>query len=192
MLLVTRRWLTLAGFSLGAVVLGALSLSMIGSAGLPSYFRMLQSFSVLKLTGRRRTFHEIDLFSFFNSIFHDHVFLAITVTSAICVVVFVILVKQWSRLPARGWALAIPWTTILNLYFLTYDATILILSVLLTFEWLRNRRALRWLVLGLFVTAFFDIARLSFQPFTFAIAAFGAYQLWVSKSQSAALSVEPA
>jgi glycosyl transferase family 87 len=191
MLLVTRRWQTLAGFSLGAVILGALSLLMIGSSGLPSYLRMLQSFSVLKITGRRRTFHEIDLFSFFNSIFHDHVFLSITVTSAICVVVFVVLVKQWRRVPARGWALAIPWTTILNLYFLTYDATILILSLLLTFEWLRNRRALRWLVLGLFVTALFDIARLSFQPFTFAIAAFGAYQLWVSKSESAALSVEP-
>ena len=190
MLLVTRRCKTLAGFSLGAVVLGALSLAMIGPSGLPLYFRMLQSFSVLKLTGRRRTFHEIDLFSFFNSIFHDHVFLTIVLTIAVSVFVLVFLVREWSRVPSRAWTLAIPWTTILNLYFLVYDSTILILAVLLTFEWQGNPRALRWLVLALFVAALFDLARLGFQPLTFAIAAFGAYQGWVSKSQSAASNVE--
>lgn len=190
MLLVTRRLRALAGFSLGAVVLGALSLLMIGSSGLPLYLRMLQSFSVLKLTGRRRTFHEIDLFSFFNSIFHDHVFVTIVLTIAVTVFVLVFLVREWSRVPSRAWALAIPWTTILNLYFLIYDSTILILSVLLTFEWQRNTRVLRWLVLGLFVAALFDLARLGFQPLTFAIAAFGGYQLWVSRSQSVETRVQ--
>jgi len=186
MLLVTRKWRALAGFSIGAVVLGVLSLSIIGLSGLPSYLRMLQTFSLLKLTGRRRTFHEIDLFSFFSSILHDHVLLAISLTVAVCTVVFVMLLKEWSRFPTKAWALAIPWTTILNLYFLTYDSTILILSVLLTFEWQRKSRALRWLTLGLFVAAWFDLARLGFQPLTFAIGAFGVYQLWAaSKSHDA-------
>lgn len=185
MLLITGRHKTFGGFCVGGAVLGSLSLAMIGPAGLPSYFEMLRNFSVLKITGRRRTFHEIDLFSFFNSAFHDHVWLTVSVTAVIGIVVFAFLAREWVRTPDRAWALAIPWTTILNLYFLIYDSTILILAVLLTVDWLSQSRLLRWLIAALFVTALFDIARLGFQPITFAIAAFGYYQLGASKSLTA-------
>jgi len=185
MLLITGRLRTFAGFCAGGSILGLLSLAMIGPRGVPAYLEMLRTFSVLKITGRRRTFHEIDLFSFFNSVFHEHVLLTLTVTFVISAVVFIFLFKEWSRVPARAWALAIPWTTILNLYFLIYDSTILILSVLLTLEWQRNSRTLRWLILALFVAGLCDVARLGFQPLTFAIVAFGTYQLWASRSQSA-------
>jgi hypothetical protein len=183
MLLITGRWRAFIGFCSGGIVLALLSLAMIGRSGLPSYFQMLRSFSVLKLTSRRRTFHEIDLFSLFNSVFHEHFLVTITVTVVISAVVFALLVRQWTRTPAQAWAIAIPWTTILNLYFLVYDSTILILSVLLTVAWFRVSRPLRWLITAMFVAALFDIAHLGFQPLTFAIVAFGSYQLWASNSR---------
>ncbi len=177
MLLITGRRRTFAGFCAGGVALGAVSLAMIGSSGLPAYFEMLQRFSVLKITGRRRTFHEIDIFSFLLSVSHQRVWLTIAITLVISLFVFALLTRAWLQRPDRAWALAIPWTTILNLYFLIYDSTILILAVLLTVAWAGHARALRWLIVSLFIAALFDLTRLGFQPLTFAIAAFGCYQL---------------
>jgi len=181
MLLITGRRRTFAGFCAGGVALGSLSLAMIGSSGLPAYFEMVRTFSALKITGRRRTFHEIDIFSFLLSVFHHRVWLTVAVTLGISVLVFAVLAKEWVRRPDRAWSLAIPWTIILNLYFLTYDSTILILAVLLTVAWAGHPRALRWLIAALFICGLFDLARLDFHPLTFAIAAFGCYQLRASK-----------
>ena len=182
MLLITGRRKTFGGFCVGGAVLGLLSLAMIGPTGLPRYFEMLRNFSVLKITGRRRTFHEIDIFSFFNSILHDHVWVTVAVTVAIGIAVFAFLAREWVRTPDRAWALAIPWTTFLNLYFLIYDSTILILAVLLTVDWLGRPRPLRWLIAALFIAALFDLTRRGFQPLTFAITAFAYYQLRASRS----------
>lgn len=181
MLLITRRWRSLFGFCAAAVVLAVISLTVIGVSGVPSYLEMLRTFAQSKAAGNS-TAHEIDLFSFFLPLVGRKI--SIWLVTGIALLLAPFLFSAWRRQPRTAWVHAITWTVILNFYVLIYDATFVVLSVVLFVSlWpLGLPRALRWLLVMLFVIAWpeADLARISgLQPMTVVLVAFGVYQLAV-------------
>jgi alpha-1,2-mannosyltransferase len=186
MLLLTKRWRTIGGFCLGAVILSFVSFVIIGGSGLHLYFGMLSTFSRSKAMGLHPIWYDVDAFSFFLQITHGQVLLAWGLLLCLAMTVLPFLVNVWIRRPERAWAHTITWTLILNLYVLIYDSTLIILAVLLSIEFERSSqaglpRAMRWLLLMLFLVPWGArqmAANYAFQPMTVALVAFGCYQLW--------------
>lgn len=182
MLVITARWRSLAGFVVSGGSLAVASLAAIGFSGVPAYREMLARFSVLKVTGRVKTGQEIDAFSFFLSLMPSHHRIAIALFAAFAILSVVLLVRAWRQRPRDAWAISIAWTPVLNFYVLLYDATLLIVSVALTVGSLLDTqgklpRSLRWLLVALFVTPWFEtsLASIGFQPLTVVMVAFGCY-----------------
>jgi len=180
MLVVTKRWRTVAGFCVGVVVLGLVSLAVIGFSGIPAYLDTLAFFSRAKATGLHLIWFDVDALSFFLPLLGKHAWLAALVLAA---VVIPFLLRAWRRDPEDSFALAITWTLVLNFYVVIYDSTLIILAVVLTAGSLAHPylpRSFRWLLLALFLVPW--VARQSaqnfgFQPMTIALVAFGCYQL---------------
>jgi alpha-1,2-mannosyltransferase len=180
MLVVTKRWRTVAGFCVGAVVLGLVSLAVIGFSGIPAYLDTLAFFSRAKATGLHLIWFDVDALSFFLPLLGKHAWLA---ALALAAVVIPFLLRAWRRDPEDSFALAITWTLVLNFYVVIYDSTLIILAVVLTAGSLAHPylpRGFRWLLLALFLVPW--VARQSaqnfgFQPMTIALVAFGCYQL---------------
>lgn len=183
MLVVTKRWRTLAGFGATAAVLVLISIVVIGLSGIHSYVEMLRSFSHTKSAGVTRV--DIDLFSFFLLLFGPVA--AKWFVAVIAVIVIPSLVVVWTKEPMYAWALAITWTLILNFYVLIYDSTLIILPVLLVASTLWRPglpRAFRWLLLLLFLVAWPEAIvaqKFGFQLLTVVVVAFGIYQIVVSR-----------
>jgi hypothetical protein len=183
MLVVTRRWRTLAGLGIVALILGILSLALIGTPGIPAYLDMLALFSQDKMSGQHVRFFDVDAFSFFLPVLGKYAWLAVLVLTA---VITPFLIQAWRRDSKGSYALAITWTLVLNFYVVIYDATLIILAVVLTAGSLAHPhlpRGFRWLLLALFLIPW--IARQSaeaygFQPMTMALFAFGCYQIWAT------------
>ncbi len=177
MLVVTRRWRTLVGFTISSALLILISIAVIGLDGVWSYLEMLRTFSQTKAVGKA-TRLEIDLFSFFSSFVGGR--LATYATLCFALVLAPLLLSAWRRMPETAWALAITWTLVLNFYMLIYDTTFIILSVLFFISAFDLSRLLRWLLLALFLVPWPEIAivrRFGLQVMTIVLAAFGVYQL---------------
>lgn len=193
MLLLTKRWRSLAGFLTVGSVLGLISLALIRLSGLPAYFDMAAGFAKAK-TGTHLTMLEIDAYSFFvaltrGSAWAPFLFLALTVA----ILPFVI--KAWRVQPENAWATAIAWTLVLNFYVLMYDASLLVLSVVLFVGTLREvTHGLRWLLIALFLLPWIETATartFGFQPITVALIVFGCYQIASVMRPHRLQSVEP-
>ncbi len=129
MLMVTKRWRILAGFCIGAFMLGFVSLALIRPSGIPAYLDMLASFSHAKTTGQHLLFFDVDAFAFFLPFLGKYTWFAVL---ALAVAVMPFLIQAWRRDPAGSFALAITWTLVLNFYVVIYDSTLIILAVVLT------------------------------------------------------------
>lgn len=184
MLAVTSRWRTLTGFGVGAVVLGMVSLAVIGLSGVPEYLDMLAFFSQAKAAGRHGLLFDVDALSFFVALLgRRYAWIAMLLLAAI---VLPVLVLAWRSDSKTAFALAITWTLVLNFYVVIYDSTLIILAAVLSAGALARPhlpRGFRWLLLVLFVTPW--IARQSaenfaVQPLTIAFVAFGYYQVWTT------------
>jgi alpha-1,2-mannosyltransferase len=188
MLVLTKRWRTLAGFCVGGVMVGLLSLAVIGVSDIPRYFDMLAAFSHDKAIGRQPIWNYVDAYSFFLPLVGGRLSLAAGLVVALVLIVIPLLFVTWRLCPERAWAHAITWTLVLNLYVPIQDSTLIILAALLSIKLPALPHSgvstgFRWLLLALFVVPW--VARQSagsygFQPMTVALVAFGFYQFWLN------------
>jgi len=186
MLVITKRWRTILGFSVAALGLGLISLLLIGANGIVPYVRMLEAFSEDKASGRHPNWADIDIFSFFLPLVGGHSTAARLLTLIVAMIVVPFLYLVWRRRPEVGWATAIIWTLVLNFYVLIYDVTFIVLAVLLTAAfYIANRHrlplGLRWFMLVLFLVPWIETnlaLRYGFHPMTLVIVGFGCYQLY--------------
>jgi hypothetical protein len=186
MLVITKRWRTILGFSVAALGLGLISLLLIGANGIVPYVRMLEAFSEDKASGRHPNWADIDIFSFFLPLVGGHSTAARLLTLIVAMIVVPFLYLVWRRRPEVGWATAIIWTLVLNFYVLIYDVTFIILAVLSTAAFcMTNRHRLplsfRWFMLVIFLVPWIETnlaLRYGFHPLTLVIVGFGCYQLY--------------
>ncbi|HEY8224549.1 MAG TPA: hypothetical protein VIG25_04670 [Pyrinomonadaceae bacterium] len=92
MLLFLRRWRTLVGLIAGSLVLGLISVGVVGRAGLGKYFGMVKGFARMKSQGQP-TWLEVDMFSFLLPMVGSR--MAVGVLLVMAAVVFAFLVKAW-------------------------------------------------------------------------------------------------
>jgi hypothetical protein len=190
LLVVGRRWRMILGFAVGGVVLGLISLGIVGEAGCLEFGRLMAGY------GRHggsvgegfKTIKYVDLRAFLGLLGLDRwvstylaILLGLPAMSG--------LVVAWAR-PDRGsdsdlaWSAALCWTPVLNLYGPIYDASIVVPALILAAGAFRARdregwpTTFRWLLAAVYASALVSpsMARgLGFQPLTVALAAMGTY-----------------
>jgi hypothetical protein len=198
MLVVTRRFSTIAGFVIGSLLLAATSLLLVGWQGCLEYIRMLLFFTDASTSAASglKSWKYVDVNSFFRLLLGSHVYLRWLFVAAAFLVVLPLLFRFWLKAD-RGsendrslvWAGVLTWTLVLNIYLGIYDTTLVVLSVLLTIHVLYRRanglqfelapvHKLAMLLLYLTPWVTQPIARLTgVQLYTLVLAAFGGYQL---------------
>lgn len=198
MLIITRRFSTLIGCVIGALLLAIASLLLVGWQGCIGYVYSL-FFIGDHSTGAAsglRPWKYIDVISFFRLLLGHHVNLRWLLVAVAFLLVLPLLFRFWLRTSRESesdqglvWASVLTWTLVLNVYLGIYDSTLVVLSVLLTIH-VFYRRASRLqfelapvykltillLYLAPWVTQ--PIARLTgVQLYTLILALFGGYQL---------------
>jgi hypothetical protein len=177
MLLITKKWRTLAGFTCAGIVLALISMALIGLSGIPSYVAMITGFAKTK-AGIPTTGLEIDAYSFFMLLTNNSPRLAIGLVLTLLVIIAPLLISSWKTNPRSAWATAITWTLVLNFYAIIYDATLLVLPVVLLIALIKVPRGL---LITLFLVRWIETAsseHLRFQPMTAALIVFGCYVLY--------------
>jgi hypothetical protein len=197
MLVLTRRWASLSGFLLGGGWLALLSWWLVGTVGGQSYLKLLFVFadaSASDATTILKSWKYVDLNSFFRLLLGDFVTLRWAVTGIVFLGLLLLLVKGWwhaerAEQAQQSWAATITWSLVLNVYLGIYDATLVVLSVLLTtaFFYRRAREpqmelppVYKLLLLLLYLVPWFtqSLARLTgVQIFTVVLVLLGGYQL---------------
>ncbi|MEZ4860925.1 MAG: glycosyltransferase family 87 protein [Caldilineaceae bacterium] len=150
MLLLTRRWRTLVGFTGATAFLGGISWLTFGQVGLVNYVDMLLFFKRAAVGAQSglKIWKYIDINAFFRMILADYPAWQPVAAGAVMVVGGAALVWLWWR-TSRGdadaqaglWALTITGTLVLNMYNGFYEATLLVLSLLLFTHVLYRRAA---------------------------------------------------
>ena len=195
MLLVTGRWLTIAGLAAGSVVLALISWLLVGVQGCLNFINRLLFFSSTTtntVTGLR-SWKYVDINFFMRLLLPNQTYVRWALVALVVLSVVPFLVYKWWRLKEDRqrrllWALTITWTPVLTLYMGIYDSTILVLAaLLLTAEFYSSGYradsipfSFRCFLLALYLAPWFtqNIAMATgVQIFTLAIAAFGIYQL---------------
>lgn len=203
MVLLTRRWKTLAGMaagSLGLLVLSAVTLSLDVTLG---WFKTMLGYAQLSTSGASsaaaglRIWKYVDVNAFARTLWGGNALLR-WLTVGVAVAAFLpLLVRAWwprgehtSENREADWALAIAWTPVLNLYLGVYDVTVIVVSAVLLAAWQLRQGGLRVeakvLFLLLYVTPWFaqPVARaIGLQLFTVVLAAFGLYVLQWGKAE---------
>lgn len=200
MLLVTGRWLTIAGMTVGTIILGLISLPVVGVQGCVNFVNRLLFFTnaTTSSEGGLRDWKYVDLNAFMRLLMPHQTYVRWAITAVIALVVISLLVAKWWRLREEPqsrllWALTITWTPVLTIYMGIYDSTILVLAALLLTAELYARGygadslpfTFKCLLLALYLSPWFtqNIALLiGVQIYTLAIAAFGIYQLLKERS----------
>jgi hypothetical protein len=198
MLVVTRRFSTIAGFVIGGLLLAATSLLLVGWQGCLEYIRMLLFFAdaTTSATSGLRPWKYVDVNTFFRSLLGSHVYLRWFFVAAAFLVVLPLLFRFWRRTDRENendqslvWAGVLTWTLVLNVYLGIYDTTLVVLSVLLVTHFFYRRTdklkpelasgyKLFTLLLYLVPWITQPIARLTgVQLYTMILALFGGYQL---------------
>ncbi|HET8781664.1 MAG TPA: glycosyltransferase family 87 protein, partial [Pyrinomonadaceae bacterium] len=138
MLLVTGRWLTIAGLAAGSTVLGLISLLAVGVPGCVNFLNRLLFFSSATATteGGLKGWKYVDINAFMRLLMPHQTNLRWAITAVIALLVIPFLVAKWWRLREESqsrllWALTITWTPVLTIYMGIYDSTILVLAGLL-------------------------------------------------------------
>ena len=195
MLLVTGRWLTILGMAVGTIILGLISLLVVGLQGCVNFVNRLLFFTnaTTSTEGGLRGWKYVDLNAFMRLLMPHQTNVRWAMTAVIALLVMVLLVVKWWRLREESqrrllWALTITWTPVLTIYMGIYDSTILVLAGLLLTAELYSRGyrsdslpfSYRCFLLLLYLSPWFtqNIALLTgVQIYTLAVAAFGIYQL---------------
>lgn len=198
MLFITRRVSTLLGFAIGFLGLAILSLLAVGWQGCINYVEMLIHFtsaSTATVSGLRG-WKYVDINSFSRLLAGEHAYVRWIIALAAAGVVLPLVVKSWlmdrperERTRRLVWAATITLTLVLNVYLGIYDATLVVISALLTTDVLSQRAvgdrplltpAYKYLLLSLYLVPWFtqSFARLTgIQLYTLILAVFGLYQL---------------
>ena len=201
MLLVTGRWLTIAGLFTGNLVLALVSLAVVGITGCINFINRLLFYSAAaaSTTAGLRSWKYVDINAFMRLLLPHHVQLRWAITAVVVLLLIPFLVSGWWRLKGESqrrllWALTLSWTPVLNLYMGIYDSTILVLAgLLLTTEYYRSQSgpsslpfAFKLVILLVYLTPWFtqNIALMTgVQIYTLVVAAFGVYQLRAHRQQ---------
>ena len=141
MLLITRRYKTLAGFACGGAVLASLVTGVEGIGVWSGYCRMLLSFgaAAAKVHGYRKLETYIDLPAFASLFPGGRSLLGGGVlVGCACAAIFW-LVRSWRRYRGSGrkanmliWVVTLTWTFVLNLYVPIYDSILEVVGVIAT------------------------------------------------------------
>ncbi len=140
-LLISRRFKSLLGLSIGAGVLFTGTSAILGISVWQGFARMLVFYAEHATGGQRffRTWKYLDLNAFWRLAFGGRHWLGLTLF-ALCAAVSVwCLVQAWRKVDLNSresrllsWALTLTWTLLLNLYVPIYDSLLVIPSLLLT------------------------------------------------------------
>jgi hypothetical protein len=211
MLLITRRFSMAAGFAIGSLFLGMVSLLAVGWQGCLEYIKMLLFFTnaSTNTASGLTSWKYVDINSFFRLLFNDHIYLRWILTGLTFLLVLPVIFKRWWKANRSSetdqslvWACTLTWTLVLNLYLGIYDASLVVISVLLTtsafyrnasnrqFE-LTSTYKLILLLLYLVPWVTQPIAKLTgIQPFTLVLAWLGCYQLIHFVNHGSSLNVK--
>lgn len=205
MLVVGRRFRSLAGVAIGGVALGMISILMVGWEASAGYLQTLFNLSLMA-SGEEAVFRSwkyVDILSFSRLLFGTDNALNITPAILSAILVMPFLIHAWWTLDNKDeehrdliWASTIGWTLVLNLHLGIYDSIIVVASMLLTAGVLYRRNesgvtampvTFRWLLVLLYVTPMFTqkIAQLiGFQPYTLILAAAATYPLYLLRGHT--------
>ena len=199
MLILTRRYVTLIGFTLGSFFLALVSWLIVGWQGCLNYLKLLLVFADASASAQTtvlKSWKYVDLNSFFRLLLENFVYWRWAATGIVVLVMLMLLIKVWweaNRAEQNQrhlvWAFTLTWTLVLNVYLGIYDTTLLVLSVLLTTQVFYQRAnkspfefppVYKLLLLLLYLVPWVTqpLARLTgVQVFTVLLVLFGSYQL---------------
>jgi len=163
MLLLTRRFKTLAGFISGAMTLVAISTAFAGRQIWPAYVRLIEAFRKLSvgdvtsgIKGGLRRWQFVDLNSLSYAIPGAHSRLGFVLMAGIALAVASwIAALFWKSVQGERsvqyltWGTALTWTLLLNIYVPIYDSVLATIAIILTIGALEDlswERAVRWIV----------------------------------------------
>ena len=138
MLVIGRRWWTLAGFAAGAGVLGALSVAAVGYAGCASYVQALglRAGLLTRNPSPLALFKFVDVHALFRLLLGVHLRGGQPIALVVAVAAVVYLAVRWarSRPGTRAadllWAATIAWTLVFNIYVPIYDTILIVVTCL--------------------------------------------------------------
>lgn len=200
MLVMTKRFKTLAGFSIGAFALVLLATLTEGVQVWSGYFDILQSLGRMHAI-LRPIYIDLRAFASLLSRGHPWAFFAAVLACAACAAfclarVWLTSIRAGKTASALVWATTITWTLLLNVYVPVYDSILVVLSAIATVEVMRNSARTLFGVLcalifgGAWVTV--QIAeRTGIQILTVLLVALGTLQLYVCKRELATSAGPP-
>jgi hypothetical protein len=161
MLLVTRRWKTLAGFTAGACVLVFVTSAFEGFGIWPFFFNTILTFGRTAIGGHAASIRipskYVDFTSFSSLVNGGRSLpgLAIIFGSAFCAILCLLWMGWKSQRLGRPfnsllWAATLTWTLLLNVYVPIYDSILIVLSVIVTagaLSYLPSKPIHRWFTL---------------------------------------------
>jgi len=140
MLLITRRWQTLIGFAANGLLLGLISWLTFGATGLQNYLTMLQFFrhAVTDVQSGLKIWKYVDINSFWRLLLTDYPLAHSLLTGVTLVVALAGLGWLWWRTRPQAreeqtalWGLTITAMIVINLYNGIYEATLVVLGVMI-------------------------------------------------------------
>lgn len=196
MLGVGRRRRELIGFAVGAVILTAVSLLVVGWRGCVGYAAVVLRFGGLATTATNSFLLSdyVDINSFLRMATGGSGRLALGGLAVTGIAVLPFLVKVWRGTrkggpsePGMVWASTLTWTTVLNLYVPAYDTPMVLCGIVLTATaFYREDRDVMRRVPGILLALLFVVSWIPALPFgdgmllqlyTLALVALGVYQL---------------
>ena len=145
MLVVSKRFRTIAGFCTGGLAVALFTTAVEGFGIWSGYFRMLLSFGRGAATVQGHSFKQlwkyVDISSFLDAL-HGPAFWAGALFAAACAVWAAFhLLRFWWKSPKPGtllWAATLTWSLVLNIYTPIYDSILMTISVITTAGVLRR------------------------------------------------------
>ncbi len=190
MLIVGRRWRTVAGFTVGALAALALSIMTVGIAGCRAWFETLSTYAKLSQGGE--AWHRgknVDVLACIHLLLPYWPNAAAAIAGALGLAGVAWLGRAWWRSGASAtnrplWAATLCLTLVVNAYVPIYDSILLVCAAALAAS--VHRLPAHWL-LALYMIPWITQSFAEFlhvQLFTFAIAGFGFWLLEVSRTLS--------
>jgi hypothetical protein len=208
MLIVTRRLKTLGGFLAGILLLAAVSLLAVGWQGCLGFIDTLLSFAgnSAVATSGLKSWKYVDVNSFSRLLFNGNAYLRWMLVGLTFLAVLPPLVRRWRQANREDdnqqclvWAFTITWTLVSNVYLGIYDATLVVLGILLGAQvfYQQTKRdqvesgpVFKQLLLLLYLSPWVTqpVAKLTgIQIFTLVLALFGCFQFSLFSKLNAAL-----
>jgi hypothetical protein len=193
MLVIARQTRVLLGFALGAGVLAAVSLAIVGWEGIVAYVNVVLTIGrAATNTNAFASRFYVDFNNFFRMLASGPSTVTTTLFLATAVPLLALLVRTWLRVGPESsavellWPLTLTWTMLVNVYATTYDTPLAVAGLILTADQVRryssHSQAPFWTVVTVlyvasWVPAFSLTGSARLQVFTLGLAAVGVYQL---------------